>query len=422
MNSPLRICIDARDGVGSAGGTATFILSLVRALTNLDDGDEQYFFLVKNGEGPALEHLLQRPLQVIELTPSIPIRSRPAVARIPFASGVLSRLRILVNHLEGIAGYSVAKSDGTVEREKIDVIHFTTQGGFLTDIPFIYHPHDLQHRHLPQFFTATERSFREHWYSTLCDHASVVSVVSKWVKQDLINSFNTPESKIRVVHFAPDSTTCSVVDAEVAKLVGQKFSLPQKFIFYPARTWPHKNHLRLLQALKILRDDHGLTIHLVCSGGPTRFYEVLKSESKAMGLSNQVIFVGFVSLEELSALYRLSSAVIIPTLFEAGSFPLWEAFLSERPAACSNVTSLPAQAGDAALIFDPMKVDEIADAVRRLWTDSELCATLVERGRANISRYSWDTTARTFRALYRQLGNRQLTAEDERLLSSPPLM
>jgi len=171
-----------------------------------------------------------------------------------------------------------------------------------------------------------------------------------------------------------------------------------------------------------LRQDHGLTIPLVCSGEPTEFYDRISAEVKTLGLSRQVVFLGFVGFDELSALYQLCSAVIIPSLFEAGSFPMWEAFLSERPAACSNVTSLPAQAGDAALVFDPYEVGEIADAMYKLWTDRDLCETLVARGRANISRYSWDTTARTFRALYRQLGNRELTTEDERLLSTQPLM
>jgi glycosyltransferase involved in cell wall biosynthesis len=67
-------------------------------------------------------------------------------------------------------------------------------------------------------------------------------------------------------------------------------------------------------------------------------------------------------------------------------------------------------------------VEEIAGALKRLWTDSEFGAVLVERGRENISRFSWDKTARTFRALYRQLGNRRLTEEDEKLLSATPLM
>jgi glycosyltransferase involved in cell wall biosynthesis len=416
MISPLRVCIDARHVASNAGGTATFTLSLARALSELTDGDEQYFFLVRPGDGPKLEQQVGKPLQTIESNPiAPPSLARRVTTRIPLA-------RKLWHRLGGRAGAKIAQSDGTVERNNVDVIHFTAQGGFLTDIPFIYHPHDLQHKHLPDFFTNRERSVRDLVNSIMCERAAIVSVVSQWIKQDLVDTLNLAASKIRVLHFAPDPHNCLNVDPNVLGAIAQKFSLPKKFIFYPARTWPHKNHLRLIQALKILRDHRGLTIPLVCSGEWTEFYQTLKTETRTLGLNKQVYFTGFVDLDELSALYQLSSAVVIPTLFEAGSFPLWEAFLSGRPAACSNVTSLPAQAGDAALIFDPYKVEEIADAVKRLWTDSDLCAALVARGRTNVSRYSWEDTARGFRALYRQLGNRQLTAEDERLLSAPPLM
>lgn len=411
-----------RHAVRSDGGTSTFALSLARAITSLSDGDEQYFFFVNSGDGQKLERQLQKHVQVIESVSNPPTLARRIARNIPFARAIWRYLRNTPKPDGGAWNYLLAHSDETLERENIDVVHFTNQWGFLTDIPFIYHPHDLQHRHLPEFFTPADYRFREVMYSELCERASAVSVVSQWVKQDLLSNFNLVESKIRVVHFAPEPQHCSQVDTEAVRQIGKKLSLPLRFIFYPARTWPHKNHLRLFQALKLLRDDRGLTVPLVCSGAPTEFYARLSDEMRALQLEDQVLFVGFVDSDELSALFRLCSAVIIPTLFEAGSFPLWEAFLSEKPAACSNVTSLPAQAGNSALIFDPCKVEEIAKAIEKLWTDSTLCAFLVAEGSANISRYSWETTARTFRALYRQLGQRQLTAEDHALLSAPPLM
>jgi glycosyltransferase involved in cell wall biosynthesis len=425
MNTHLRVCIDARDVASRAGGTATLVISLARALSNLSDGEEQYHFLVKPGDGPHLEGLLQKPLHIIEYAeaPSRgPSLMRRMAARIPFAREAWRLLRGKANRSGIAVDFSVPLSDGTIEREKIDVMHFTTQRGFLTDIPFIYQPHDLQHRHLPKFFTPREYSLREIAYSTLCERATAICVVSKWGKQDLVDSYNVPESKVRVVQYAPDPHNCSQNISEITERMVRKFAIPQRFIFYPARTWPHKNHLRLLQALKSLQDGYGLTVPLVCTGEPTESYDTLKAEALSLGVLQQIYFLGYVDMDELSSLYQLCSAVIIPTLFEAGSFPLWEAFLAGKPAACSNVTSLPAQAGNAALIFDPYKVEEIADAIKRLWNDSDLCASLVARGHENLGRYSWDRTARTFRAIYRKLGNRELTDEDEMLLSAPPLM
>ena len=114
--------------------------------------------------------------------------------------------------------------------------------------------------------------------------------------------------------------------------------------------------------------------------------------------------------------------MLIPSKFEAASFPLWEAFLAGVPAACARVTSLPAQAGDAALLFDPDDVDEIGATLLRLWSDAGLRSTLASRGRKAVQAFTWSRTAALFRAHYRRIAGRPLTEEDVRLLSAPPLL
>jgi glycosyltransferase involved in cell wall biosynthesis len=151
------------------------------------------------------------------------------------------------------------------------------------------------------------------------------------------------------------------------------------------------------------------------------YFPVIERRVEELGLQDQVKWLGFVSTDDLQALYRLARAVVIPTRFEAASGPLWDAFAAGTPAACSRVTSLPAQAGDAALLFDQEIPGDIAQAVRRLWTDEDLRSLLIERGRANVARFTWDRTARLFRAHYRRLLDR-LTDEDRDLLDQPPLL
>jgi len=103
---------------------------------------------------------------------------------------------------------------------------------------------------------------------------------------------------------------------------------------------------------------------------------------------------------------------VIPTKFEAGSFPVWEAFSAGVPVACSNITSLPEQAGEAALLFSPDRHDEIADAVRRLWTDEDLRKNLIGLAKSKISNLSWEKTARLFRSQYRMLSGKPEFQED----------
>jgi glycosyltransferase involved in cell wall biosynthesis len=196
--------------------------------------------------------------------------------------------------------------------------------------------------------------------------------------------------------------------------------LPESFIFYPANTWPHKNHIELLRALRFLRDRHGLRVPLICSGQRTRFFAELESFAVRMGLADQVMFLGFVSPLTVQCLYRLCQAVVIPTMFEAASFPMMEAFSVGAAVACSNVTSLPEQAGDAALVFDPTDHVQIAEAIRRIWRDPSLRKTLGDKGRMRQQALRWSDTARLFRAHYRRIAGCEMTEQDDLLMSRDP--
>ena len=202
--------------------------------------------------------------------------------------------------------------------------------------------------------------------------------------------------------------------------VSRTCGLPEAFVLYPAQTWPHKNHLRLLDALAILRDEHDLVVPLVCTGALTDHFATIDRHVRRLRLEDQVCFLGFVPTQDLKSLHRLATATVIPTKFEAASGPLWDSFIARTPAACSAVTSLPAQAGGAALLFDPDEPAEIAQAIAALWTDSGLREELVRRGLRNVGRLSWDRTARIFRAHYRQMAGRPLTESDVELLNAPP--
>ena len=211
--------------------------------------------------------------------------------------------------------------------------------------------------------------------------------------------------------------TPSSVDLSV---VAKKFDLPEAFLFYPAATWPHKNHLGLLQALSILRNKHALRVALVCSGLQNGHFREINRQVQNLKLQDQVRFLGFVTPLEVHCLYMLCRCVVFPSRFEGFGLPVIEAQLAGAPVACSNVTSLPELGGDAALTFDPEKPEEIAEATLRIWKDETLRRTLGERGRTNAAHFSWERTALIFRAHYRRLAKRPLTDEDRMLLEGPP--
>ena len=290
----------------------------------------------------------------------------------------------------------------------------------MTQIPSIFHPHDLQHVHLPDFFTVAERRHRDLWYRTLANQASLVSVTSEWGKRDLVENLGLPAGKIAVIPLAPALAAYGspLVDAERERLLGS-LGIVRPFALYPAQTWPHKNHLRLIGALRKLH-DRGVIVDLMCTGAPNEHTVAVETAVGSAGLREHMRLLGYVSEHQLKALYASARCLIMPTLFEAaGGFgPVAEAFLAGVPVACSNVTSLPEQVGDAALLFDPLDEDAIAGALERLWADAGLRDELVRQGRENIRRFSWERVARTFRAHYRRLAGRPMDPDDVALLAA----
>ena len=418
MNA-LRVAIDARFVSGQAGGLEQFVIGLTKGLGELPDGDEEYLFLAYDDSQDWLTPYLGRNSRFLSAGPS--------TQNATFRSRLTAHptLRSLCHSVAGSFPswvFRVPASDGRIEQAQVEVMHFTRQQGFLTHIPSIYHPHDLQHRHLPQFFSRYARASTDILFQSLIRQARAVAVASTWVKDDLIRQYGVPAAKVRVVPGASPLAAYRVADEGLLEAVRRKYSLPNRFIFYTAQTFPHKNHIGLLRALALLRDGSNLRANLVASGKCNEFFPRIASESRRLRLEEQVLFPGFVSPEELGCLYRLSRAVVIPTLFEAGSFPLCEAFESGKPVACSRVTSLPEQAGDAAILFDPTDTADMAAAVRRLWEDEELRQQLVQRARKRICVFSWEKTCRTFRALYRSVAGRGLSDEDSGLLDAPPVM
>jgi glycosyltransferase involved in cell wall biosynthesis len=407
---PLRVAIDARIRSGEAGGVESVTIGLAAGIATLD-GDENYDFLVLEGHDDWLLPHLGANSRVVTVTPPGGVRRRLA-RRMPGLAAAWRRRPGAAASVQG-----PPQSDGTVEAIGADVVHQMHQAGFLTRIPTIYHPHDLQHRHLPQFFSPREIAWRDTWYETLCRQASMVAVASGWTKRDVETEYGIDPAKVKVVPFAPPTLAYARPTPHASDAILSRLRAPDDFVLYPAQTWPHKNHELLLRAIAQLRDRAGLTISLVASGHQNEHFDHLARITHELGLDDQVSWPGFVSEEELVVLYAAARAVVIPTRFEAASAPLWEAFQLGVPAACSTVTSLPEQAGDAALLFDPDDIEGMAEAIRRLWTDDALRADLAAKGHQRLAGRTWERSARHFRAHYRRLGGAPLSLEDRELVA-----
>jgi glycosyltransferase involved in cell wall biosynthesis len=419
MVAPLRVCIDARLGAdGLSGGVQQVVVGLASGLAEVDDGREEYHFLVDGRSEAWLRPSLLGPCRVLaapEPCPTLTTGLRNFVKGVAPAPVVdlLARGELEVR---GLLPWQVPWSDGTIERAGIEVLHQTLQSGFRTQVPCIYMPYDLQHLHLPRLFSARLRRRKGLEYPALANAAEAVVAISHWGKDDLVRAFGLRRDKVRVVHLAPAVDGCpEPTQAELAAS-RERLGIDGPFAFYPAQTWPHKNHLGLLDALAWLRDHASLRVPVVFCGHQNAFFPSILRRVRKLRLEDQVRFVGFVSPVEVKALYRLARLLVFPSLFEGFGMPVVEAFRMGVPVACSNATSLPEVAGDAAVLFDPADPAAMARAIAEVWTSEARRRQLVERGLRRGESFSWAETARRFRALYRLIGRRPLDDRDRALL------
>lgn len=416
---PLRICLDARAPNG-AGGVQQVVVGLARALSRLTDGDEEYLFLTAANWQDWIQPHLGGPCRLLSGPAQVdyqPPAWRQALRRsFSWVHPLWQRLRYRGDFV------TIPRSDGTVEQAQVDLMHFTMQSAFLTEVPSIYMPWDLQHLHLPQLFESSQLKVRSVRYPAFCWQARLVTVASRWGKSDLVEHLQLDPAKVAVVPMAALPDGHAEPTAEEVAQVRIRFSLPSAFLYFPAQTWPHKNHLELLRALVRLRTERGLVVPLVCSGALTDHYDEIRRFIRRHQLTGQVKFLGVVTSPEVQCLYRAARAMVFPTLFEGWGLPIPEAFAAGLPVACSNISFLPDQTAGAALLFDPRDGGSLDDAITRLWNDEPLRHTLAAKGRARSRDFSWDHTARIFRAHYRRLTGRLLSVDDQALLASPPLV
>lgn len=422
MKKNLRIAINAQIPSGSGTGGIETVLRVLTSVGKLE-GDEEYVFIGHWSGAEWLEPLLSERQTLVHAPGPEPPRKSGRNENIKRLLGRVGPLARKLKHLikqQNLTkmNFSLPTSDGFYESLNCDVIHFPYQDFVKCKMPAIFNPHDLQHLHYPQFFKPGEIKRRETIYRAACHAAHTIVAASQFVKQDVIEKYTIAAEKVQVIPWSPPEIELSDFTEEDSRLLFEKYDCPPRpFILYPAMSWEHKNHVRLLEAIALLREREELKINLICTGHKNDFYPIIEKRLRELNLESQVEFTGIVEYEELSIFYRLAQFVIVPTLFEAASAPLFEAWQHGAPVACSAVTSLPEQAADAALLFDPFSIGAITAAIKTMASDETLRNEYRNRGYARLQNFDAERTAKAYRALYRKAAGRSLNEEDRHLLT-----
>ena len=407
----LTVAVDARAKLGESGGVDQVLLGLLTGISGLTDGGESYIFLGYPESSEWLGEFVG-PRCRVEVVSERPPPVRPAIIR-PVARLVSKSQRAL--SIPGLRPPPPPVSDGTVERAGADVVHFPRQRAFVTRVPSIYLPHDLQHRHHPEFFSARDIHQRECWYGTFCRQAALVTVMTEGTRTDVAEAYDVDPDKIAIIAWPPAfAATPRLTPAEVEQL-RVEMALPARFAFFPAQTWPHKNHATLFRAIAMLRED-GIELPLVLSGRETSEARTLRRLAVRLRIDDQIRWLGFVESNEVEAAYRSAACVVYPSKFEGWGMPVLEALYFRVPLICSAIGHIPELVGDAALLVDPYDARALANAIRSIWCDKAVASGLSSRASSRAWHGDWTEVARDFRAQYRYVAGVPLDGDDlERL-------
>ncbi len=390
----LRIAIECR--IGSVQqGIGTVVLSLAQSLSELGSSDQEYHFLVSEEMVDWLAPHVFGPSRLV-------VRSALSGSRWKTALRRFEPFRLLVRRMRG-GRVSVPVSDGFVEQQGFDLIHFPSQVAYRTRLPSIYQPWDLQHLHYPEFFSAEDVSLRELFYRSFCQQATAVCVTSEWTRQDLVSKYELDERKISVIRwgtlFSGTMPPAAAITAETVRRLG----LPKNYFFYPAATWPHKNHNVLLYALRDLKLKHGKKVALCLTGAKGSEHAFLMKLARELNVDELIHELGFVSAEDLRSLYAGAQAMVFPSKFEGFGLPILEAFQMGTPVLSSSATVLPETGREGAAYFDADSPEELAALMLRVSDEPDFRRNLVELGWSVLARSSMEETARGFQNLYRRV-------------------
>jgi glycosyltransferase involved in cell wall biosynthesis len=390
-NSKLRVALDCR-GVSAEQGIGTALLALANALSASDRSDQEYTFIVSEELEEWLRPYIFGPCRLMPIPGS-------RLSRLKKSLRPIAPLRSLWHMMHGRM-LPVPVSSGVVESHQFNLVHFPTQSAYLTSLPSIYQPWDLQHLHYPQFFSSTDFALRERWYRAYCSQAVFVCVQTEWSKQDIIDKFGIAPDKVVVIRWGSVFDAYASPSEQVKQNTVEKYRLPRQFFFYPAVTWPHKNHEIIIRALHLLKMQHGRTLDAYFTGASTRFRAKLHEIARELGVVDQLHYLGFVTAEELQSVFASATAMVFPSRFEGFGLPILEAFHARLPVLSANATVLPEVAQDGAAYFNPDSPKELAALMIRALDDADFRESLIQKGSEVLRTFSMRDTAARFQALY----------------------
>lgn len=273
-------------------------------------------------------------------------------------------------------------------RRNIDLVYFLTPSNKakeLINIPYIMTVWDLCHRdfnEFPEVRNNNEFEKREERYATLLKKAIKVTTDSELGKKNICYRYGIDESRVKILKFLPQT-----MNNDKYINIKEKHNISNNYIYYPAQFWAHKNHIYILKALKILKEQYDLIIDAIFTGSDYGNLNYILEKAHEFDIKKQVHYLGFVDEEEIPNLYKQSIALVMPTYFGPTNIPPLEAFSLNVPVCYSDLDGLREQVGEAAFLMNLKNPESLANHILTIMKDEDIVNKKILLGQDIIN--SW---------------------------------
>lgn len=365
----MHIGIDARFVQGPNTGVTNYLINLLKGISRVDKSNTYSIFLSKPDYND----------------------------RIPNAAN----FHIKINTTNALIWKNVWFPN-EVRRLKIDVVHFPAYTGSFVNIgKNVVTIHDLINKVNPKWLSRRELILIDLPIQIAIKKATKIIAVSENTKKDIMKYYKVEDGKIFVTLEAADSSFGPNNDLSSIEWIKNEYAINTDFILFVGVLFKRRNIDRLLEAFSFLKRNANIKHKLVIAGLKKKYFNLDKHINK-YNLNADVIYIGHIKQADLPLLYNAASFFVYPSLYEGFGLPVLEAMSCGKAVITSNVSSLPEIIGDAGLLINPYKTEELYGAIYRLVKDSALRENLGRLALARSKIFSWDKMAKESISIYKE--------------------
>ena len=269
---------------------------------------------------------------------------------------------------------------------------FLSLSSSVKQMPVVY---DINFEHQPQDLKLQNRLYFRFFFKRFVKKATRIATISEYSKQDIASFYKVSPAKIDNVSCGINGSFSPLAETEIMA-TRQQFSDGKPYFFFVGSMHPRKNIKRLIEAYTAFRQKNNCDHKLLLAGAIWWSKSSMEEAYNTSPFKNDIIFTGRLSDDELKKVLGSAFALSFVPIFEGFGLPIVEAFQSEVPVICSNTTSMPEVAGNAAILIDPFNVESIVAGMEKMVSDDALRRSLIQLGKLQKQKFTWDNTAILF--------------------------